>query len=294
MKKNSLAFAALALPLVLAAPQPTEADPLSANPPSSEPDIVYFEPVDITALYGGSAAALTLPAAAFGSRADTDMNFFLGSGYVYYTGGASLFVRAPVSLPDGVEIQALQLYAYDNSSSTVHAYLMRQTFGNLDPAQYLASTSTIAEFPFVQVAVDNTVLSGTVDNDFYHYWVWVEIRAIAQRLYAVRLVYDDPVTAAPPETARPQVEGALGYPNPFSERTGVRFSLPRSERVEVGVFDVTGRLVQKLHSGSLDRGVHYVPWDGRGRTGRTVASGVYYVRVASRDRKLVTKLVRVD
>jgi hypothetical protein len=148
---------------------------------------------------------------------------------------------------------------------------------------------------------DQTVSNPVVNNDTYHYFLVVSLSAsvggaaLDERLYAVVVFYQEPLSVSAPLTSGPAAdERALAHPNPFRTRSDVRFSLPGPETVDVTVFDVSGRLLRNLHSGRLDSGVHDVSWDGRDRAGRRVAGGVYYVRVRSATRDLVTRMVRVE
>jgi flagellar hook assembly protein FlgD len=80
---------------------------------------------------------------------------------------------------------------------------------------------------------------------------------------------------------------AQNHPNPFraTGTTLVRFSLPEDRNVRLDVFDVTGRLVQTLANGPMSAGLHTLAWNGAGRSGSRVPSGVYMYRlVAGRDR----------
>ena len=55
----------------------------------------------------------------------------------------------------------------------------------------------------------------------------------------------------------------------------------REQKVDVGVFDVSGRRVATLHAGAFAAGRHAIRWDGSGAGGRPVAPGVYLVRMGS-------------
>ncbi len=57
------------------------------------------------------------------------------------------------------------------------------------------------------------------------------------------------------------------------------------------VFDVAGRHVRRLLDGALQAGLHQVVWDGADQSGRTVASGVYTVRVESAGDVISGKIV---
>jgi len=69
-----------------------------------------------------------------------------------------------------------------------------------------------------------------------------------------------------------------GAPNPFTDVTTLRFSMPQPAHARVDVFDIAGRLVSGIHDGSMDAGVHEIVWDGRDSYGRAVASGIYFCR----------------
>jgi hypothetical protein len=70
------------------------------------------------------------------------------------------------------------------------------------------------------------------------------------------------------------------YPNPFNPSTRIDFNVSRDgSRVEIDVFDVSGRLVKTLVRSDLASGVHSAVWDGRDDGGRTLSSGQYYARV---------------
>jgi hypothetical protein len=73
-------------------------------------------------------------------------------------------------------------------------------------------------------------------------------------------------------------------PNPFGTSTHIRFSLPAAGEVSLRVFDITGREVRSLASGSFDAGAHEIQWDGTDATGAKVASGLYYYRLTSGER----------
>jgi hypothetical protein len=71
------------------------------------------------------------------------------------------------------------------------------------------------------------------------------------------------------------------FPNPFNPTTHVTFDLAKTGPVEVAIYDVRGQLVQKLASGTMNSGRHDLVWQGRDDAGRSVASGVYFCRLAA-------------
>lgn len=78
-------------------------------------------------------------------------------------------------------------------------------------------------------------------------------------------------------------------PNPSTGPLGVRFSLPASARVELAVLDVLGRRVGIVTDRRFAAGVHDAAWDGRGLDGRTLRSGVYFLRLSVNGRPVGTR-----
>jgi hypothetical protein len=69
-------------------------------------------------------------------------------------------------------------------------------------------------------------------------------------------------------------------PNPFNPLTHIRFTLSRASTVTVGIFDVSGRRVRRLFSGTAASGAHDLAWDGRADDGAAMPSGVYFYRLS--------------
>lgn len=86
-----------------------------------------------------------------------------------------------------------------------------------------------------------------------------------------------------PGTTGPNIVSVNAYPNPFNGRLVLSYELQRAANVSIAVFDMSGRLTRVLETGDRDSGQHQVAWDGCDDSGRGVASGVYFYRVAADD-----------
>lgn len=64
-------------------------------------------------------------------------------------------------------------------------------------------------------------------------------------------------------------------PNPFNPQTSIHYHLERDHKVELAVFDITGRRVDHQSLGWLPAGNHRVAWDGHDDSGSPVATGTY-------------------
>jgi hypothetical protein len=59
----------------------------------------------------------------------------------------------------------------------------------------------------------------------------------------------------------------------------IRFGITRKERVELKVYDVTGRLVKTLANREFAAGEHNLFWDGSNEDGQLVPRGVYFYQL---------------
>ncbi|MBU1073781.1 hypothetical protein KKG45_11085, partial [bacterium] len=82
--------------------------------------------------------------------------------------------------------------------------------------------------------------------------------------------------------ARPTVFLEQNHPNPFNPRTRIAYTVPDGGgAVVLRLFDLAGRLVRTLVAGDMPAGRHEAVWDGTDETGRKVASGNYFYRLAA-------------
>ncbi len=91
-----------------------------------------------------------------------------------------------------------------------------------------------------------------------------------------------------PETPLLQTGLSL-WPNPFNPRTKVSFDLLHAARVNLSVFDVSGRRVAVLLSAHVDAGPLTAEWDGRHADGRAAPGGTYLFRLDGPGIHSVTK-----
>ncbi len=71
------------------------------------------------------------------------------------------------------------------------------------------------------------------------------------------------------------------YPNPFREKTDIRFQIPDCSEVSLKIYDITGRLVRTLIDGYQPPGRYRVRWDGRDAKGNKLSAGVYFAKLES-------------
>lgn len=125
-----------------------------------------------------------------------------------------------------------------------------------------------------------------------------QAHSVAVPLVLVQSTWDycsqSPVSV--PGLPAPDAGGAFAvlrpsFPVPFSSRTSIHFDLRRAGRVEVAIYDISGRRVTTLLDGELSAGPQSLAWNGRDERGARLRSGVYLAVITMGAERLTGRLV---
>jgi hypothetical protein len=88
------------------------------------------------------------------------------------------------------------------------------------------------------------------------------------------------------ELVLPEQFNLTAYPNPFNPTTQLEFDLVEPGSVELGVYNLSGQLVQTVLEGDIAAGTHSVVFDAT-----DLASGIYIARLQTENGSKATRLV---
>jgi hypothetical protein len=71
----------------------------------------------------------------------------------------------------------------------------------------------------------------------------------------------------------------------------IRFDLLSPAKINIGVYDATGRLIKNIASGPCGRGRHEIVWSG---SRESIPAGVYFVRLETGNSSFTEKLIKVE
>ena len=131
---------------------------------------------------------------------------------------------------------------------------------------------------------------------------------------ALQYWYDGngPVTVAGPANGRnilfttdletgvnetPGSQGLLKFsvtPNTVVKNAVITFALSSRGKVDLRIYDISGKLVDILKSGILNPGQYSLKWDARGLSGNPVPSGIYFLRLKVNEKNIVKKLLVIQ
>ncbi|MBN1694076.1 hypothetical protein JW879_01590 [candidate division WOR-3 bacterium] len=69
------------------------------------------------------------------------------------------------------------------------------------------------------------------------------------------------------------------------------FYLPQEEKIKLGIFDLTGRMIVELTDKRYKKGSHSLCWDAENSKGHCISSGIYFYRFQYRERILSDKFL---
>jgi hypothetical protein len=82
-------------------------------------------------------------------------------------------------------------------------------------------------------------------------------------------------------------------PNPSAGETTVSFEIRAPQRVRIAVYDVAGRLVSEIVDKTLGPGTHTSTWNAETPSGRSLPSGIYFLRASTEHSQVTTKLALI-
>ena len=179
----------------------------------------------------------------------------------------------------------VELLYFQGSFEDEKVILTWATASETENAGFHIYRSQRKEGPFIRLTA--TLIQGAGNSQRERYYQWTDERVEGGVTYYYKLIDIDfngartphgPIAVFVPRISA-SVQLMQNYPNPFNPGTTIRFHLPRSEEVELSVFNSTGRRLRTLISGRLHAGRHQISWDGTDDGGRKAASGLYIYRL---------------
>jgi hypothetical protein len=128
------------------------------------------------------------------------------------------------------------------------------------------------------------------DSPFFPHsrWLWPADNAVTEAdVRTIATTGADEFVSAPASAALI----ADPTPNPFTSHTEIAYVLPHAGHLELGIYDVTGRLVAPLSGGLQPAGRHVRRWDGRDALGAELPAGVYFAYLKAAGQRAAKKIV---
>jgi hypothetical protein len=80
-------------------------------------------------------------------------------------------------------------------------------------------------------------------------------------------------------------------PNPTNSYTAIRYSIPAISNIDLTIYDILGRPVRTLASGTKGPGEYSAIWNSRDNAGNKVQSGIYFFTLKTSDKSISRKII---
>lgn len=89
----------------------------------------------------------------------------------------------------------------------------------------------------------------------------------------------------PPMIWKANYNDEIVYPNPFCRETTIEFSLNKTEKVSISVYNELGQLIKTLViENSVNPGKFKLVWDGTDNSGSKAANGIYLYSISNQNK----------
>ncbi|MEO0073419.1 MAG: FlgD immunoglobulin-like domain containing protein, partial [candidate division WOR-3 bacterium] len=112
---------------------------------------------------------------------------------------------------------------------------------------------------------------------------------------AIKFTTDSVITYINEPVAADPLRLNLSFqPSLVRQNALIRLSIGQPARVNLAIFDLSGRLVRTVANAEFEKGDHLLSWNRTDDTGRRVSAGVYVIRIETADRIVSRKAVLID
>ncbi|MFN8176669.1 MAG: M14 family zinc carboxypeptidase [bacterium] len=229
----------------------------------------------------GGRSFVTLPGTST-SNTDPSTGQNCGNGITGSSGG--VFSLQKFSLASWVGQSVLLGFRMNTDANTNNEGVY---VDDVSPVQTFATTTSLS----AAVPVRSYSISGKGNGTYYYavrgkdaegYWgYWSKNLPVTVNLATTVIAGGAPAA----------FQLSAGRPTPFGTRTEISFQLPVPESHTLDVYDVSGRRVRSLSSGTLSAGAHTTVWDGRDDAGHRVPAGVYFYELRTAQGSLRSRTV---
>jgi hypothetical protein len=193
------------------------------------------------------------------------------------TGGSTLVGVLGQSVPGG--LCQLGFLAIPGAGGQVFISLLPPTSGTVDPGDVDNLNVRIRGLDVGDTTY--TAVIAIVSNDPQNPLVTIPVEIYVPPVVGINDPSQSPYTFAISQN----------YPNPFNPTTTIKYQIPQSSQVTIGVYNLLGQKIRTLVNDNMEAGDHQITWNGTNDAGLQVGSGVYFYRFQAGDFVSIKKMM---
>jgi hypothetical protein len=175
-----------------------------------------------------------------------------------------------------------------NSPYNLHAQLNQNIvtltwdMDQIKSFQYFRIYRSKNESPFeiLTTLPETSYADALASAGLYHYFVTAMYENNSESLPSDTVNIEYTATGIPDDDNTATVTKlGTNYPNPFTDKTTIRYSLKENSEVLLEIYKLTGEKVRTLVDETMKAGLHEVNWDCTDDLGRMVSKGIYFYQM---------------
>ncbi|BDS13555.1 T9SS type A sorting domain-containing protein [Aureispira anguillae] len=132
----------------------------------------------------------------------------------------------------------------------------------------------------------------TTDEMFLVYFQYMPYQTGDELINIDSLLQLQNYTSTAPIATNQQGVFLTSYPNPSNDLTTIQYYTQYDAKVELGIYNLQGKLVKQLLNADRTKGEYFTAWDGRNDTGTKVPAGIYISQLHINGKTVTHKIVR--
>ncbi len=152
---------------------------------------------------------------------------------------------------------------------------------------YTIAVAGISGTPETYILVDYTDQSIRAYPFNIDYYTYYDVKYYNSDRYLYKLSWDGRVhifhmqqmTAVSDENTSPTITAINTYPNPFADACSIEINSTKQTIAKIEVYNLKGQKIKSLHNGRLNEGTNPFTWNGKNDENKSVASGIYIIKL---------------
>ncbi|MCB5270451.1 MAG: T9SS type A sorting domain-containing protein [Candidatus Cloacimonetes bacterium] len=185
--------------------------------------------------------------------------------------------------------QAVLTWVTQTETGVSGFYIYRNTEGDLADALLISSLIPATNSSQQQVYIyKDKELNGP---GTYYYWLQIADLNGSESFHGpLTLVYEEGNDQQTPVIPK-VTELKKVFPNPFNPSATISYALVDAAPVSIRIYNSRGQLVRSFEEGLQNAGNYNLAWNGDDNSGRSLATGVYYIRMQAGNQSFNKKAV---
>jgi len=115
---------------------------------------------------------------------------------------------------------------------------------------------------------------------------WSEINNVIQGLLTTTDIQDETLSAY-------KFELKPNYPNPFNPQTNIPFTINKTQKVKLEVYNISGQLVKTIINAAFAAGSYTASWNTLDNNNNAISSGIYFIRLSGEKTNMTRQIILI-